>query len=327
MSNARSRATRRRATWSVTLFACASAFACVASSVRGVEASTTYEFIHYARNDFYGALDVARDANSTIIAKKYRKLALSLHPDKLPKEMDRAQRQKAKKHFEVIAEAKKILLDETLRKEYDDVIASLPKFARPKFGKRSAFDKEEVKFSAWLVMTVFTAFCVSFASLAQYTSRAADKQSLMQSAFYLQKLKSRNKNLPKPDRVTAEEYFEEFLVEFGLTDLTGWEHTTGGKLLARLRGRVRENETAEAAETTEASDASASASASGRDGEDAVTSLRRRGKKKGKNKGRRDGGSSGGGATVERRAAAALKHLRSEGEARRMMFGESYDIE
>ena len=126
--------------------------------------------------------------------------------------MDRAQRQKAKKHFEVIAEAKKILLDETLRKEYDDVIASLPKFARPKFGKRSAFDKEEVKFSAWLVMTVFTAFCVSFVSVAQYTSRAADKQSLMQSAFYLQKLKSRNKNLPKPDRVTAEEYFEEFLV-------------------------------------------------------------------------------------------------------------------
>ena len=188
------------------MFACASAFACVASRVRGVEASTTYEFIHYARNDFYGALDVARDANSTIIAKKYRKLALSLHPDKLPKEMDRAQRQKAKKHFEVIAEAKKILLDETLRKEYDDVIASLPKFARPKFGKRSAFDKEEVKFSAWLVMTVFTAFCVSFVSVAQYTSRAADKQSLMQSAFYLQKLKSRNKNLPKPDRVTAEEY-------------------------------------------------------------------------------------------------------------------------
>ena len=328
MSNARSRATRRRATWYVTLFACASAFACVASRVRGVEASTTYEFIHDARNDFYGALDVARDANSTIIAKKYRKLALSLHPDKLPKEMDRVQRQKAKKHFEVIAEAKKILLDETLRKEYDDVIASLPKFARPKFGKRSAFDKEEVKFSAWLVMTVFTAFCVSFVSVAQYTSRAADKQSLMQSAFYLQKLKSRNKNLPKPDRVTAEEYFEEFLVEFGLTDLTGWEHTTGGKLLARLRGRIPENETAETTEATETSDAStsASASASGRDGEDAVTSLRRRGKKKGKNKGRRDGGSSGGGS-VDRRAATALKHLRSEGEARRMMFGDSYDIE
>jgi hypothetical protein len=144
----------------------------------------------------------------------------------------------------------------------------------------------------------------------------------------LQKLKSRNKNLPKPDRVTAEEYFEEFLVEFGLTDLTGWEHTTGGKLLARLRGRIPENETAETTEATETSDAStsASASASGRDGEDAVTSLRRRGKKKGKNKGRRDGGSSGGGS-VDRRAATALKHLRSEGEARRMMFGDSYDIE
>jgi curved DNA-binding protein CbpA len=309
----------------MTWFTCASAFACVASRVRGVEASTTYEFIHYARNDFYGALDVARDANSTVIAKKYRKLALSLHPDKLPKEMDRAQRQRAKKHFEVIAEAKKILLDETLRKEYDDVIASLPKFARPKFGKRSAFDKEEVKFSAWLVMTVFAVFCVSFASVAQYTSREADKQSLMQSAFYLQKLKSRNKNVPKPDRVTAEQYFDEFLVEFGLTDLTGWEHTTGGKLLARLRGRIPASETVEAEETTETSDASASAS--GRDSDNAVTSLRRRGKKKGKNKGRQDGGSTGGAISAERRAATALKHLRSEGEARRMMFGDSYDIE
>jgi DnaJ-class molecular chaperone len=35
------------------------------------------------RHDYYGALNVTRAANATEIAKKYRRLALHYHPDKL----------------------------------------------------------------------------------------------------------------------------------------------------------------------------------------------------------------------------------------------------
>lgn len=231
------------------------------------------------------------------------------------------EKREATARFKLMAEAKKVLMDDKTRSDYDETIASMPRWARPKFGKRSVFEKEEVKFSAWVVVAGFTTFCVGFASVAQYTSRAADKQSLMSSTFYTQKLKQRNKNVPKGERIDAEAYFEEFLVEFGLTDLTGWRHTTGGKLLARLRrgGAANANQTGATgvideseSETSESSEVIAAASVSSA------------GKKKGKKK-RRDANASttNGG----KRAEMALRMLRAEGESKRERFGESYDIE
>lgn len=48
-----------------------------------------------------------------------------------------------------------MLTDPTARREYDDVIAMLPAFARPKHGKRSVFDKEAVKFGVGTVLAGF----------------------------------------------------------------------------------------------------------------------------------------------------------------------------
>lgn len=283
-------------------------------------AASALEFIQYARNDYYGALELASDANVTTIARAYRTLALRYHPDKLPRETPMREKREATARFKLMAEAKKVLMDDKTRSDYDETIASMPRWARPKFGKRSVFEKEEVKFSAWVVVAGFTTFCVGFASVAQYTSRAADKQSLMSSTFYTQKLKQRNKNVPKGERIDAEAYFEEFLVEFGLTDLTGWRHTTGGKLLARLRrGGANANQTGangvideSESETSESSEVIAAASVS--------SGVKKKGKKK-----RRDANASttNGG----KRAEMALRMLKAEGESKRERFGESYDIE
>ena len=45
----------------------------------------------------------------------------------------------------MIAEAKEVLLDEERRKEYDNIIASMPRFARPKFGKRSLLARNDAQ--------------------------------------------------------------------------------------------------------------------------------------------------------------------------------------
>jgi curved DNA-binding protein CbpA len=296
----------------------ATAFA--SSFIPGAAASASArEFIQYARNDYYGALDVATDANATTIARAYRTLALRYHPDKLPRETPARERREATLRFKVMAEAKKVLMDDKTRTDYDETIAAMPRWARPKFGKRSVFEKEEVKFSAWVVVAGFTTFCVGFASVAQYTSRAADKQSLMSSTFYAQKLKQRNKNMPKSERIDAEAYFEEFLVEFGLTDLTGWRHTTGGKLLARLRLFGQRGSNANQTDANGVIDESGSETS---ESAEVVAAVPSAGKKKGKKK-RRDANVANGG----RRAELALRMLRAEGESKRERFGESYDIE
>ena len=47
------------------------------------EKTTMSEYVRYMRTDFYGALNVTKDANATTISKRYRQLALKCHPDKL----------------------------------------------------------------------------------------------------------------------------------------------------------------------------------------------------------------------------------------------------
>ena len=48
------------------------------------------------------------------------------------------------------------------RAEYDDTIAMLPSFARPKWGKKSVFDAEHVKVSVASVLTGFATLCGGF---------------------------------------------------------------------------------------------------------------------------------------------------------------------
>ena len=311
------------------------ALACAAS--RAAHAMNTCEWMTLVRHDVYGELGVSKDANMTTINKAYRKLALKHHPDKLSKDLPAAERKRLTDAFKVIAHAKKVLSDEASRAEYDDAIANLPQWARPKVGKRSIFDKKEVKFPALLVLVVFVIFCLAFASFAQYTSRAQDKQSLMESPIFAQSLKKRNKNLPKPRQVSAEEYFLEFLEENGVTDLCGWEHTVGAHALKYMKdlalGRLYKKDATAAAAAAAGSDGAVNAATSaefseGVSGSDIVTNgsvgdedeaqssavVNKPSGKKRKGKKRRDAG--GGGASA---AEAERKRVESE---RRLKFEE-----
>jgi len=205
-------------------------FALLAFVVPSASALNTLEWMALVRHDVYGELGVSKDASIATINKAYRKLALIHHPDKLAKGLAPSEKKRLTDAFKTIAHAKKVLSDAASRAEYDEAIANLPKWARPKVGKRSIFDKKEVKFPALLVMAMFVSFCVAFISLAQYTSRASDKRTLIESPAFAQSLKKRNKNLPKPRQVSAEVFFQESLAENGMKDLSGWENTLAAQI-------------------------------------------------------------------------------------------------
>ena len=66
-----------------------------------------------AKEDFYVALGVSRDANDSDIKKAYRKLAMKYHPDRNPG--DAAAEQK----FKDVSEAYEVLKDGDKRAAYD----------------------------------------------------------------------------------------------------------------------------------------------------------------------------------------------------------------
>src|SRR5664279_3251658 len=68
----------------------------------------------YVEKDYYAALGVAKDAESSVIKKAYRKLARELHPDKNPGDA------KAEARFKEVSEAYDVLSDTAKRKEYDE---------------------------------------------------------------------------------------------------------------------------------------------------------------------------------------------------------------
>jgi len=65
--------------------------------------------------DYYGVLDVAREASADDIKKAYRKLALKWHPDRHPE----GERAEAETRFKRIAEAYEVLSDPDKRSRYD----------------------------------------------------------------------------------------------------------------------------------------------------------------------------------------------------------------
>eukprot|EP00467_Chlorarachnion_reptans_P004254 CAMPEP_0114517820 /NCGR_PEP_ID=MMETSP0109-20121206/18105_1 /TAXON_ID=29199 /ORGANISM="Chlorarachnion reptans, Strain CCCM449" /LENGTH=498 /DNA_ID=CAMNT_0001698381 /DNA_START=405 /DNA_END=1901 /DNA_ORIENTATION=- len=67
------------------------------------------------RKDYYKMLGVKRNANEKEIKKAFRKLALKLHPDKVPE----SERDEAEKQFREIGEAYEVLSDPESRGKYD----------------------------------------------------------------------------------------------------------------------------------------------------------------------------------------------------------------
>lgn len=68
----------------------------------------------WLEKDFYAVLGVSKDATADEIKKKFRKLAIELHPDKNPG--DKA----AEERFKAVSEANDVLSDDAKRKEYDE---------------------------------------------------------------------------------------------------------------------------------------------------------------------------------------------------------------
>lgn len=68
----------------------------------------------YLEKDYYKVLGVAKDADSAVIKKAYRKLAKDLHPDTNPGD------KKVEERFKEVSEAYDVLSDTKRRAEYDD---------------------------------------------------------------------------------------------------------------------------------------------------------------------------------------------------------------
>ena len=66
-----------------------------------------------AKQDYYGSLGVARDADAAELKKAYRKLAMQYHPDRNPDDAE------AEKNFKVVSEAYEVLKDPDKRAAYD----------------------------------------------------------------------------------------------------------------------------------------------------------------------------------------------------------------
>ncbi|KAI9694198.1 MAG: hypothetical protein M1822_003469 [Bathelium mastoideum] len=67
-----------------------------------------------AEHDFYALLGVPSDADESTIKREYRKTSLKYHPDKNPDNPDAATK------FQLLSDAREILLDSTLRAVYDN---------------------------------------------------------------------------------------------------------------------------------------------------------------------------------------------------------------
>ncbi|KAL9078061.1 MAG: hypothetical protein Q9157_003029 [Trypethelium eluteriae] len=67
-----------------------------------------------AEHDFYALLGVPSDADEKTIKREYRKSSLKYHPDQNPDDPDAATK------FQLLSDARDILLDSTLRAVYDN---------------------------------------------------------------------------------------------------------------------------------------------------------------------------------------------------------------
>ncbi|XP_056913264.1 dnaJ homolog subfamily C member 1 [Takifugu flavidus] len=99
---------------------------------------------------FYQFLSVAQDASSAEIKKAYRRLSLSLHPDKNKDE-------NAETQFRQLVAIYEVLKDEERRRKYDDILVNgLPDWRQPVFYYRRVrkMSNAELAFLLFLILTV-----------------------------------------------------------------------------------------------------------------------------------------------------------------------------
>jgi hypothetical protein len=216
----------------------------LAVSFTQASADPERNYLRWVRRDFYGALNVSSDANTTTISKRYRRLALQFHPDKLHL-LPKQEQKKADVTFKEIAEAKEVLVNADTRAAYDKVISGLPRFARPKYGSRSIFDKDKLKLGPLFVTSVCVGIGVLFVTINQRVNQLSDKASILRSERYGRWLKGKRKVL-KEDRYKpgvdktpdeSEKYFKVFQLEEMLVFKEGWEHTLLGGFVWKARGK------------------------------------------------------------------------------------------
>ena len=202
----------------------------------GADASQSMStYTRWIRVDYYGALNVTSSANATEIRGKYRRLALQYHPDKLS-HLPKSKRRKAEENFKIIAEGKEVLSDPGRREEYDRVISGLPSFARPRWGRRSVFDKEEIKFGVGTVLVSFFTVGALFVSVNQYANQKSDKLSIIRSEYYQNAFKQKRKALEKKrdksmSDMEPEDWFYQFLWDERIVYREGFKWTFLGKIL------------------------------------------------------------------------------------------------
>uniref|UniRef100_A0A8C9UXR0 DnaJ (Hsp40) homolog, subfamily C, member 1 n=1 Tax=Scleropages formosus TaxID=113540 RepID=A0A8C9UXR0_SCLFO len=109
-----------------------------------------FDLVEEIPQTFYEFLSVERDASSTDIRKAYRRLSLTLHPDKNKDE-------NAETQFRQLVAIYEVLKDEERRQRYDDILVNgLPDWRQPVFYYRRVrkMSNGELGFLLFLILTV-----------------------------------------------------------------------------------------------------------------------------------------------------------------------------
>uniref|UniRef100_A0A4W5PRH8 DnaJ homolog subfamily C member 1 n=1 Tax=Hucho hucho TaxID=62062 RepID=A0A4W5PRH8_9TELE len=109
-----------------------------------------YDLVEEIQQNFYQFLSVEQDASSADIRKAYRRLSLTLHPDKNKDE-------NAETQFRQLVAIYEVLKDEERRERYNDVLVNgLPDWRQPVFYYRRVrkMSNGELGFLLFLILTV-----------------------------------------------------------------------------------------------------------------------------------------------------------------------------
>ncbi|XP_016386496.1 dnaJ homolog subfamily C member 1-like [Sinocyclocheilus rhinocerous] len=109
-----------------------------------------FDLVEEIHQTFYELLSVNQDASSSEIRKAYRKLSLTLHPDKNKDE-------NAENQFRQLVAIYEVLKDEERRQRYDDILVNgLPDWRQPVFYYRRVrkMSNGELGFLLFLILTV-----------------------------------------------------------------------------------------------------------------------------------------------------------------------------
>ncbi|XP_064848192.1 dnaJ homolog subfamily C member 1-like [Oncorhynchus masou masou] len=139
------------ASWSLSFIAAVSILiACPRPSHSWDSDIELYDLVEEIQQNFYEFLSVEQDASSTDIRKAYRRLSLTLHPDK-NKDVN------AETQFRQLVGIYEVLKDEERRQRYNDVLVNgLPDWRQPVFYYRRVrkMSNGELGFLLFLILTV-----------------------------------------------------------------------------------------------------------------------------------------------------------------------------